>query len=142
MPVILLDADLDPLIAEKFMPGIRVVEIPVIQQAHVVQVVDRSCSMRFLLGAEDGDEREQKRAARRLGELQRLTVRLLAGGGLLVSYKAVLERLELPAERGNAAPRQSAGAGRLQTSRYGGDRRPARAGGADGRAHGTGAVRR
>ena len=98
VPVILLDADLDPLIAEKFMPGIRVVEIPVIQQAHIVQVVDRSCSMRFLLGAEDGDEREQKRAARRLGELQQLAVRLLAGSGLLVSYKGVLERLELPAE--------------------------------------------
>jgi hypothetical protein len=98
VPVILLDADLDPLIAEKFMPGIRVVEIPVIQQAHVIQVVDRSCSRRFLLGAEDGDDKEHKRAARRRSELQRLAVRLLPGSGLLVSYKGVLERLELPAE--------------------------------------------
>jgi hypothetical protein len=98
VPVILLDADLDPLIAEKFMPGIRVVEIPVIQQAHVVQVVDRSCSMRFLLGAEGGDAAEQKRAASRFGELQQLTKRLLADGGLLVTYKAAVDRMQLPDE--------------------------------------------
>ena len=125
VPVILLDADLDPLIAEKFMPGLRVVEIPVIQQAHIVQVVDRSCSMRFLLGAEDGDEREHKRAARRLSELQQLAVRFLAGCGLLVSYKARARAPAAADRAGDAAPRQFAGAGRLQASRYGRDRRPA-----------------
>ena len=59
-------------------------------------MVDRPCSMRFLLGAEGGDEREQRRAAQRLSELRRTAERLLAGGGLLVTYKGVLERLELP----------------------------------------------
>ena len=96
VPLILLDADLDPLLAAKLTPGLRMVEIPVRQQAHVVQVVDRSCSMRFLLGSEAGDEADQRRAAGRLSELQRLATRLLAGGGLLVTYKGALERLELP----------------------------------------------
>ena len=95
VPVILLDADLDPVIASKFWPTVRVVDIPVRQQAHVVQVIDRSCSMRFLLG---GGEDDQPRADRRLAELQRTALRLLGDGGLLVTYKAALERLELPAE--------------------------------------------
>jgi hypothetical protein len=68
-PMILLDADLDPVIAGKFWPEVRMVEIPARQQAEIVQVVDRSCSMRFLLGGAEGD---QQRADRRLAELQRL----------------------------------------------------------------------
>ncbi len=94
VPVILLDADLDRMIAEKFLPGIGVVEIPVRHQAEVTQVVDRSCSMRFLLGGGEGDE---QRAANRRSELQRTVSRLLAEGGLLVSYKGAIARMELPA---------------------------------------------
>ena len=94
VPVILLDADLDPVIAAKFWPDVRMVEIPVRQQAEIVQVVDRSCSMRFLLGGAEGD---QQRADNRLAELERFAGRVLADGGLFVSYKAALERMKLPA---------------------------------------------
>ena len=94
VPVILLDADLDPVITAKFWPHVRVVQIPVRQQAEIVQVVDRSCSMRFLLGSGDGD---QQRADNRLRELERFTGRVLADGGLFVSYKAALDRIKLPA---------------------------------------------
>ena len=66
VPVILLDADLDPVIAGKFWPDVRMVEIPMRQQAEIVQVCDRSCSMRFLLGGAEG---EQRRADNRLAEV-------------------------------------------------------------------------
>ena len=92
VPVLLLDADLSSIIADKFMPGIQVVDIPVRQLAHVVQVTDRTCSKAFLRSGDDADRRPQ----RRLDELQRAVVRLLAGGGLLVTYKSVLEQMRLP----------------------------------------------
>src|SRR4051794_37441676 len=94
VPTILLDADLDPTIARKFWPQIRIVDIPVRQPAHIVQVLDRSCSMRFLLGGGEGD---QQRAGRRLTELQAMATRLLADGGLFVSYKAAIDGMTLPA---------------------------------------------
>ena len=95
VPVILLDADFDPVIAAKFFwPDVRMVEIPVRQQAEIIQVCDRSCSMRFLLG---GKEDDQQRANNRLAEVQRFAGRVLAEGGLFVTYKAALERMTLPA---------------------------------------------
>ena len=95
MPVILLDADFDPVIAAKFFwTDVRMVEIPVRQQAEIMQVVDRSCSMRFLLG---GKEDDQQRANNRLAEVQRFAGRVMPDGGLFVSYKAALERMTLPA---------------------------------------------
>lgn len=51
-PILLLDADLDARIARKFLSTIEVVDIAVRQNARVVQVADRTCSMRFLLGGE------------------------------------------------------------------------------------------
>ena len=53
----LLDADLDPVIAANSRPDVRMVEIPVRQRAEIIQVCDRSCSMRFLLGGEEDDQR-------------------------------------------------------------------------------------
>ena len=95
VPVILLDADLDPVIAAKFFwTDVRMVEIPVRQQAEIIQVCDRSCSMRFLLG---GKEADQQRANNRLAEVQRFAGRVLAEGGLFISYKAALEQMTLPA---------------------------------------------
>ena len=85
VPVILLDADLDPVIARKFWPQIEVVEIPVQQHAHIVQVIDRSCSMRFLLGGGEGDQQRADRRLARAGAVRRpgarrwRAVRLLQG---------------------------------------------------------------
>lgn len=93
-PVILLDADLDPVIAAKFFPDIRVVDIPVQQQAEIIQIVDKTCSKRFLLGA---DESDQTRAGNRLAELERFAKRVLAQGGLFVGRKAAHGRIKLPA---------------------------------------------
>src|SRR3954452_15369640 len=69
--------------------------IPVRQNAHVVQVIDKPCGMTFLLGGGDAD---QQRADRRVAELLATATRLLWEGGLFASYKAALERMEgLPA---------------------------------------------
>ena len=99
-------------------------------------------SMRFLLGSEAGDEADQRRAAGRLSELQRLATRLLAGGGLLVTYKGALERLELPdtvstLHLGNLRGRD--GFKQLDTAVISG---AAGAGGAHGRGYGPSSVRR
>ena len=141
VPVILLDADLDPLIAEKFMPGLRVVEIPVIQQAHIVQVIDRSCSMRFLLGAEDGDEREHSGRPDASASCSSWPCGSWRVAACSSPTRRCWSGCSCPTEL-DAAPRQFAWAGQLQASRYGFDRRPAGARGADGRGDGPGPVRR
>lgn len=92
-PVLLLDADLDERIARKLFPALRVSKIPVRQQTRVVQVVDRPVSRRSLLGGGEGDA---KRAERCFRELEGTARRLLAGGGLVVAQKAVVERLDVP----------------------------------------------
>ena len=83
VPVLLLDADLDPRIIGKFWTDVRMVEIPVRQQAEIMQVCDRSCSMRFMLGGRS----DQPRADNRLAEVQRFAGRILADGGLFVSTR-------------------------------------------------------
>ena len=94
-PVILLDADHDPIIAGKFFPTVHDVDIPVRQQAEIIQVVDKTCAMTFLMGK---DEKDRARGANRLAELERFAGRVLGQGGLFVGYKDALEMIKLPAQ--------------------------------------------
>ena len=99
VPVLLLDADLDPTIARKFLPRLEVVEVPVDRCAEVIQVSDTACSRRRLLAWEEAPETEMSRAANRLADVQALLDVEAARGArvLLVTYKAAAERLKVPA---------------------------------------------
>src|SRR3954463_6302074 len=72
VPVLVLDADLDPTIARKFLPRLEVVEVPVDRCAEVIQVSDTACSRMKLLGWDGAAEDQVSRAANRLAEVQAL----------------------------------------------------------------------
>jgi hypothetical protein len=98
VPVLVLDADLDPTIARKFLPRLEVVEVPVDRRAEVIQVRDTACSRRRLLAWEEAPETEVSRAANRLADVQALFDVEAAKGArvLLVTYKAAATRLKVP----------------------------------------------
>jgi hypothetical protein len=99
VPVLVLDADLDPTIARKFLPRLEVVEVPVERCAEVIQVSDTACSRQRLLGGEKAPATEVSRAANRLADVQALFDVEAARGArvLLVTYKPVRARLKVPA---------------------------------------------
>lgn len=98
IPVLLLDADLDPIIGRRFFDRLEVVDIPVERRAEVMQVVDTACSRRRLLAWSSASEAERNRAANRLSDVQSLFDVEAARGGrvLLVTYKPVAARLKVP----------------------------------------------
>jgi hypothetical protein len=57
-PMILLDADADPVMIERLHPGARVVEIAVKPRAEVIQVCDRVFSKATLIGPENRGNRD------------------------------------------------------------------------------------
>jgi hypothetical protein len=99
VPVLVLDADLDPTIGRKFLPRLEVVEVPVERRAEVIQVRDTACSRRRLLAWDEAPEAEVSRAANRLADVQALFNVEAARGNrvLLVTYKAAATRLTVPA---------------------------------------------
>jgi hypothetical protein len=99
VPVLVLDADLDPTIGAKFLPRLEVVKMPVERCAEVIQVCDTACSRRRLLAWEEAPKTEVSRAANRLADVQALFDVEAANGSrvLLVTYKAAAERLKVPA---------------------------------------------
>lgn len=99
VPILLLDADLDPRIAAKLLPLKRTVTIRARLNAEVVQVFDTACSKRRLIGYPGAPEEEQRRAANRLADVRALAMVEAARGRKVVvgASKAVRERLELPA---------------------------------------------
>jgi hypothetical protein len=99
VPVLVLDADLDPIIGRKFLPRLELVEIPVDRRAEVIQVRDTPCSRRKLLAWEMAPDSEMSRAANRLADVQALLDVEAAKGQrvLVVTYKAAAERLKAPA---------------------------------------------
>jgi hypothetical protein len=99
VPVLLLDADLDPIIGRRFFKKLEIVDIPVERRAEVIQVLDTVCSRQRLLAWAGAPEAELKRAANRLSDVQSLFNVEAAKGGrvLLVTYKPVAERIKAPA---------------------------------------------
>lgn len=99
VPVLLLDADLDPTIGTKFLPRLEMVDVQVERRAGVIQVMDTPCSRRKLLAWNTAPEDEVKRAANRLTDVQALFNVEAAKGRrvLLVTYKAAADRLTAPA---------------------------------------------
>jgi putative DNA primase/helicase len=99
VPVLVLDADLDPTITRKFLPRLEIVEVPVERQAEVVQVGDTACSRRRLLAWATAPEAEVQRASNRLADVQALLNTEAAKGArvLLVTYKEAAKRLWVPA---------------------------------------------
>jgi hypothetical protein len=99
VPVLVLDADLDPTIGRTFLPRLETVAVPVDRCAEVIQVRDTACSRRRLLAWATAPEAEMRRAANRLAEVQALLDVEAAKGArvLLVTYKATAERLRVPA---------------------------------------------
>ena len=95
VPVILLDADLDPVIAAKFfgrMCGWSRSRCGNRPRSSKFATAHAPCG--FCWAAREDD---QQRANNRLAEVQRFAGRVLAEGGLFVCYKAALERMTLPA---------------------------------------------
>jgi hypothetical protein len=99
IPVLLLDADLDPIIGCEFFEGLEVVDVAVERQAVVTQVLDTACSSRRLLAWNGALEAEPRRAAHRLSAIQALLDVEAAIGNrtLLVSYKPVAAQIRAPA---------------------------------------------
>jgi hypothetical protein len=98
VPVLLLDADLDPIIGRRFFERLEVAEISVERRAEVIQVVDTVCSRRRLLAWSGAPEAERKRAANRLSDVQSLFDVEAARRGrvLLVTYKPVAVQIKVP----------------------------------------------
>ena len=97
VPTLLIDADLDPLIARVFWPHIEVQTITARRNAEVIQVHDTPCSRRRLLGYASADESEQKRSGNRLADVQALIdVEARNGPVLCVTYKPAAEKLKAP----------------------------------------------
>lgn len=88
-PLLLLDADADPDITERIVPGAAFVSIQSPPVADIVQVSDRTLSNSWLLHPEEG----RKRRATVHTILQREVERASEGGVLVVATKSVLEAL-------------------------------------------------
>jgi hypothetical protein len=99
VPVLVLDADLDPIIGAKFLPRLEVVNVPVDRQAEVVQVQDTACSRQKLLAWDSAPDDQVSRAANRLADVQALLNVEAANGArvLVVTYKQAAEGLKVPA---------------------------------------------
>jgi hypothetical protein len=95
-PALLIDADLDQVLAAKIFPEITVENLPVERKAEVIQVSDTACSKRRLIGT--SDPKEQARAANRLADVQAvIDVEAYPNKRVLVvASKAVAERLRAP----------------------------------------------
>ncbi len=95
VPVILLDASLEPLIARKFLPRLRVERIAARRNAEIVQVRDTACSMNRLLSYEAAGASDQARAGRRLTEVRTVAEAEASSGRkvALITYKRAAERL-------------------------------------------------
>jgi hypothetical protein len=99
VPVLLLDADLDPTIGTKFLPRLETVEVQVERRAEVVQVMDTPCSRQKLLAWDGAPDDQVSRAANRLADVQALLHVEAANGArvLVVTYKkAAADRLKAP----------------------------------------------
>ena len=96
--MLLLDADLDPLIAGKVLPlsPERITRVRIRLHAEVIQVVDTVASRRKLVGTEGASD--GRRAERLQGALKALAGIEASRGGavLLVSYKPVMAAMEPP----------------------------------------------
>lgn len=88
-PALLIDADLDPVIADQLLPLARLTEIRVRLNAEIIQVSDTVCSKRKLLEGAAG-----KRNRHRVAALAAHEASDGRGKVLLVSYKPVIEALE------------------------------------------------
>jgi hypothetical protein len=86
-PVILLDADADPVITETVYPGARITGIRVRPNAHVVQIHDATISKTAL---ENPRQRERWRWVIRMEVLRD---RLAGGGGVLVGASRAVVQL-------------------------------------------------
>ena len=97
VPTLLLDADLDPIIARTLWPQIEIEAIAARRHAEVIQVFDTVCSRQKLIAWAGAPAAEERRAAQRLGDVQALLdVESRRGPTLLVTYKAVAQRLRPP----------------------------------------------
>ena len=88
-PMLLLDADVDPEITERMVPGSQVIAIESPPDADIVQVKDLTLSDTWLLNEEKGAGRR----AAVLGILKREVGRAAGGGVLVVATKTVLGAL-------------------------------------------------
>lgn len=96
-PLLLLDADADPLVTETLAPGAELVTIEVPPNAEVIQVEDRTFSNASLIARPGADERRREILA-----LVRREVAASRQGVLLVATKDVLRRLHQDVEPGRA----------------------------------------
>jgi hypothetical protein len=87
-PVLMIDADLDPLIVQAYAPSARFVRIDAEQTAEVIQVSDRTMSTTWLLDPEEGRARRDLVRAILAEEIAGNT-----GPVLLVATKAILQAL-------------------------------------------------
>jgi hypothetical protein len=96
LPVLLIDADLDDVLAAKLFPHVAVETLPVERNAEVVQVYDTAASKASFLGV--GNDKDQARVDRRLRDTQNLIDAEAYGGKrvLVVAMKAVAEQLQKP----------------------------------------------
>ncbi|WP_353472494.1 hypothetical protein PVT71_00255 [Salipiger sp. H15] len=88
-PLLMLDADADPLIADRLAQGTSFVAIEASPRAEIVQISDRTLSNTWLLDKARGSERR----AKVLGIVKREVERAGGQGVLLVATKAVLAQL-------------------------------------------------
>ena len=97
VPTLLIDADLDPIIAERFLPGIRIEEIKATLNVDVTQVFDTVCSRAKLTGGSKPED--VATAARTVARIQSLINREAMDGSkvLVCTYKCVAEKLAEPA---------------------------------------------
>ena len=111
-PLLLLDADLDPLIVAKVIPlePERIVTVTARLNAEVVQVWDTACSRKRLLGKKS-DEEDQRRAARRRRDVMAVAAAeaFRDRSVLLGTYKPVVEALEQHGRRGPGMVRRHPG---------------------------------
>jgi hypothetical protein len=88
-PVLMLDADADPMITQTLFPTVNFGMIEIKPEANVVQVHDRTVSNAWLLNKKDG----KKRRKRVLDTIKREVTNAAGRGVLVVATKAVLAGL-------------------------------------------------
>jgi hypothetical protein len=88
-PVLMLDADADPMITRTLVPGAHFESIDIKPEADVIQVHDRTVSNAWLVCKKEGE----KRRKRVLDVVKREVANANGRGVLIVATKAVLARL-------------------------------------------------